>query len=50
MKEPFETWNKTIAPQDAAAMARAKARWDAVVRVVAGIPVALKGELPCISD
>lgn len=37
MKEPFLTRNASIAPQDAAAMARAKARWDSVAKPLDGL-------------
>lgn len=37
MRESFLTWNASIAPQDAAAMARAKARWDSVAKPLDGL-------------
>ena len=37
MREPFLTWNAAIAPQDAAAAARAKARWDGVAKPLNGL-------------
>jgi len=37
MKEPFATWNAAIAPQDTAAMARAKAHWDGVAKPLDGL-------------
>ena len=37
MREPFLTWNAKIAPQDVAAMARAKARWDGVAKPLDGL-------------
>lgn len=37
MKEPFLTWNAKIAPQDAAAAARAKAHWDGVAKPLNGL-------------
>ena len=37
MKEPFKTWNEAIAPQDTAAMSRAKARWDGIAKPLDGL-------------
>ena len=37
MREPFLTWNERIAPQDTAAMARAKAHWDGVAKPLDGL-------------
>ena len=37
MRDPFLTWNRAIAPQDAAATARAKARWDGVAKPLDGL-------------
>ncbi|MBR0507535.1 MAG: nicotinate-nucleotide--dimethylbenzimidazole phosphoribosyltransferase [Clostridia bacterium] len=37
MKEPFAAWNAAIAPQDTAAMARAKVRWDGVAKPLDGL-------------
>ena len=37
MREPFLTWNERIAPQDTAAMARAKAHWDGVAKPLNGL-------------
>ncbi len=37
MREPFLTWNETIAPQNKAAMARAKARWDGIAKPLQGL-------------
>ena len=37
MKEPFASRNAAIAPQDTAAMARAKARWDGVAKPLDGL-------------
>ena len=37
MREPFLTWNERIAPQNKAAMARAKARWDGVAKPLDGL-------------
>ena len=37
MKEPFKTWNEAIEPQDKAAMARAKARWDGIAKPLDGL-------------
>lgn len=37
MREPFLTWNAKIAPQNKAAMARAKARWDGVAKPLDGL-------------
>ena len=37
MREPFLTWNALIAPQDAAAMTRAKAHWDGVAKPLNGL-------------
>ncbi len=37
MKEPFQTWNNAIAPQDTAAMARAKARWNGIAKPLDGL-------------
>ena len=37
MKEPFAAWNKSIAPQNKAAIARAKARWDGVAKPLDGL-------------
>ena len=33
----FEQWNALIAPQDAAAMARAKAHWDGIAKPLNGL-------------
>lgn len=37
MKKPFLEWNARIAPQDAAAMSRAKAHWDGVAKPLDGL-------------
>ena len=37
MKELFCKWNAAIAPQDTAAMARAKARWDGIAKPLDGL-------------
>ena len=37
MRKPFLTWNAATAPQDAAAMARAKAHWDGVAKPLDGL-------------
>jgi nicotinate-nucleotide--dimethylbenzimidazole phosphoribosyltransferase len=37
MREPFLTWNESIAPQDTAAMARAKAHWDGIAKPLQGL-------------
>ena len=37
MREPFLTWNERIAPQNKAATARAKARWDGVAKPLNGL-------------
>ena len=37
MKEPFASWNAAIAPQDTAAMSRAKARWDGIAKPLDGL-------------
>lgn len=37
MKERFLAWNAAIAPQDTAAMARAKARWDGIAKPLDGL-------------
>ena len=37
MREPFLTWNALIAPQNKAAMARAKAHWDGVAKPLDGL-------------
>ena len=37
MREPFASWNAAIAPQDRAAMARAKAHWDGIAKPLDGL-------------
>ncbi len=37
MKERFSAWNAAIAPQDTAAMARAKAHWDGIAKPLDGL-------------
>ncbi|PZN12436.1 MAG: nicotinate-nucleotide--dimethylbenzimidazole phosphoribosyltransferase, partial [Proteobacteria bacterium] len=37
MKERFSAWNAAIAPQDTAAMTRAKAHWDGIAKPLDGL-------------
>ena len=37
MREPFFSWNESIAPQDADAAARAKAHWDGIAKPLDGL-------------
>ena len=37
MQKPFTIWNERIAPQDTAAMSRAKAHWDGIAKPLDGL-------------